>query len=82
MGGDVFTLFWSLLVLATLPAPLANKRIMTMSDATFVLEQAEELLTFQVSDEALEKAAGSVKENAFTLGSCTGMSVCPMTAPV
>jgi hypothetical protein len=66
-----------------LPAPLANERIMTMSDATLVLDQAEEaILSFQVSDEALETAAGSVKENAFTLGSCTGYSVCPMTAPV
>ena len=44
-----------------------------MSDATLVLDQAEEaILSFQVSDEALETAAGSVKENAFTLGSCTG----------
>ena len=66
-----------------LPAPLANERIITMSDATLVLDQAEEaILSFQVSDEALETAAGSVKENAFTLGSCTGYSVCPMTAPV
>jgi hypothetical protein len=44
-----------------------------MSEATLVLEQ--EILSFDVSDEALETAAcGS--ENAFTLGACTGLSVC------
>jgi hypothetical protein len=81
--GAFFSVY-SLLV----PANICRRRwrtkgSMTMSDATLVLDQAEqELLTFQVSDEALETAAGSVKENAFTLGSCTGMSVCPMTAPV
>ena len=37
----------------------------------------ESLLTYEVSDEALETAA--VKEIAanFTLGSCTGLSECP-----
>ena len=44
-----------------------------MSEATLVME--EEILSFDVSDEALETAAcGS--ENAFTLGACTGLSVC------
>jgi hypothetical protein len=37
----------------------------------------EEILAFEVSDEALESAAGSAKEQAnFTLGACTGLSVC------
>ena len=46
------------------------------------LEQTEyEILAFEVSDEALEAAAGSVKENAYTLGDCTGLSVCP-AAPI
>jgi len=48
-----------------------------MSDATLVLDQEEEILTFKVSDEALETAAGSGKENAFTLGACSGLSICP-----
>jgi hypothetical protein len=49
-----------------------------MSD--MVLNQEEEILSFEVSDEALESAAGS--EQAFTLGACSGLSVCPTTAPV
>jgi hypothetical protein len=37
----------------------------------------EEILAFEVSDEALESAAGSAKEKAnFTLGACSGLSVC------
>jgi hypothetical protein len=37
----------------------------------------EEVLAFEISDEALESAAGSAKEKAnFTLGACSGLSVC------
>ncbi|HEX4990805.1 MAG TPA: hypothetical protein VFW91_18645 [Candidatus Binatia bacterium] len=37
----------------------------------------EETLAFEVTDEALELAAGVAKEKAsFTLGACTGLSVC------
>jgi hypothetical protein len=36
----------------------------------------EEILTYDVSDEALETAAGAEK-GAWTLGACTGISVCP-----
>ena len=37
----------------------------------------EEILAFEVSDEALESAAVSAKEKAnFTLGACSGLSVC------
>lgn len=37
----------------------------------------EDVLAFEVSDEALEIAAGTVKEKAnFTLGNCSGLSVC------
>ena len=36
------------------------------------------VLAFDVSDEALEIAASTVKEKAnFTLGACTGLSECP-----
>jgi hypothetical protein len=39
----------------------------------------EEVLTFEISDAALETAAGKGKEKAgnYTLGFCTGVSVCP-----
>jgi hypothetical protein len=39
----------------------------------------EEDLSFEVSDEALEAAAGSVKEKAgaFTLAFCSGLDTCP-----
>lgn len=59
-----------------LPAPLANKGNIAM---THTIEQTEEeILSFQVSDEALEAAAGS-KENAgaFTLAFCSGLDTCP-----
>jgi hypothetical protein len=63
-----------------LPAPLANERVNAMNDTTMGLEQTEqEFLAFEVSDEALEAAAGTVREKAanYTLGACTGLSVCP-----
>ena len=38
----------------------------------------EETLTFDVSDEALEIASGTASEQVnFTLGACSGLSVCP-----
>ncbi len=51
-----------------------------MNDTTMGLDRTEEeLLAFEVSDEALETAAGTVKEKAnFTLGGCSGLSVCPV----
>jgi len=37
-----------------------------------------DLLTYEVSDEALETAARVAREQVnFTLGSCTGLSECP-----
>ena len=50
-----------------------------MKNTTMGLEKVEEeILAFEVSDEALEIAAGSAKEKAnFTLGACSGLSVCP-----
>jgi hypothetical protein len=50
-----------------------------MKNITIGLEQAdEEILAFEVSDAALEIAAGTAKEKAnFTLGACTGLSECP-----
>jgi hypothetical protein len=50
-----------------------------MTDKIFALDQTEEeLLTSGISDEALEVAAGTAREKAnFTLGACSGLSVCP-----
>jgi hypothetical protein len=49
-----------------------------MENDTSALEiTEEEIFCFGVSDEALEVAAGTAKENAnFTLGACSGLSVC------
>jgi hypothetical protein len=43
------------------------------------IEREEEILSFEVSDEALEAAAVSVKEKAgaFTLAFCSGLDTCP-----
>jgi len=59
-----------------LPTPPANKRINIMNDATIGLDQIEELPAYDVSDEALEAAAGSEKAG-YTLAYCSGLSVCP-----
>ncbi len=42
-------------------------------------QREEEILTFEVSDEALEAAAGTVKEKtgSFTLSFCSGLDTCP-----
>ena len=50
-----------------------------MKNIMIRLEQTdEENVAFEVSDEALEIAAGSAKEKTnFTLGACSGLSVCP-----
>ena len=51
-----------------------------MNETTIGLEQTEpEILTFEVPDEALEAAAGTMKEKGanYTLAACSGLSVCP-----
>ena len=40
-------------------------------------ETENEILNFEVSDEALESAAATGKAGAYTLGFCTGLSDCP-----
>jgi hypothetical protein len=49
---------------------------------THIDQREEEILTFDVSDEALEAAAGTVKEKAgaFTLAFCSGLDTCPGVA--
>ena len=43
------------------------------------IQREEEIFSIEVSDEALEAAAGSVKEKAgaFTLAFCSGLDTCP-----
>jgi hypothetical protein len=49
-----------------------------MTDATNRLDQTEEeILSYEVSDESLEIAAVAGNAVAYTLGFCTGLSVCP-----
>jgi hypothetical protein len=50
-----------------------------MTNITMGLEKTEEeILAFEVSDEAMEIAAGTAKgKTNFTLGACTGLSECP-----
>ena len=42
-------------------------------------QREEEILTFEVSDQALEAAAGTMKDKAgaFTLAFCSGLDTCP-----
>jgi hypothetical protein len=48
-----------------------------MNDTTKGRDQTEEeILSYEVSDEALE-TAGKDQAGLFTLGACTGLSVCP-----
>jgi hypothetical protein len=51
-----------------------------VNDMTIGLEQTEEeMLTSEVSDEALENAAGTRREKAgnYTLFYCTALDLCP-----
>jgi hypothetical protein len=61
-----------------LPAPLANKRNKAMTDS-YIDQSEEEILNYNVSDEALEAAAGTMKDKAgaFTLAFCSGLDTCP-----
>jgi hypothetical protein len=56
---------------------LANKGINAMND--IVHHSEEEILTFEVSDEALETAAGTGKDKAanYTGMFCSDLSTCP-----
>jgi hypothetical protein len=44
---------------------------------TLTTQKEQEILSFDVSDEVLESAAGTETSANYTLGSCTGLSVCP-----
>jgi hypothetical protein len=46
---------------------------------TIIEQREEEILSHQVTDEALEAAAGTMKDKAgaFTLAFCSGLDTCP-----
>jgi hypothetical protein len=46
-----------------------------MSDTR--LEQTEEILSYEISDEALEGAAGTKRAASYTLFYCTALDLCP-----
>jgi hypothetical protein len=48
-----------------------------MKPAIISTETAEEIFSFDASDEALEIAAQAKEKSMFTLWACTGLSVCP-----
>ena len=71
LGGGVFP--------RSLTAGAAGERkdINAMKNTTMGLAKLEEeILAFEVTDEALEIAAGTKEKANFTLGACTGLSVC------
>jgi hypothetical protein len=71
---------WLSEFLSWLPAPPTNERIATMTDTTMEFERTEqETIVFEVCDEVLEAAAGTLREKAasYTLAACSGLSVCP-----
>jgi hypothetical protein len=49
-----------------------------MTDST-IQQIEEEILSYEVSDEALEAAAGTIKDKAgsFTISFCSGLDTCP-----
>ena len=49
-----------------------------MTDS-YIDQSEEEILNYNVSDEALEAAAGTMKDKAgaFTLAFCSGLDTCP-----
>jgi hypothetical protein len=46
-----------------------------MSDS--IVEVETEVDSWEATDEALEIAAGASQDAYYTLGACTGLSVCP-----
>jgi hypothetical protein len=70
----------SVLIWSAAPVLLANKRKNAMNASITIFDQAEEaILSYEVSDQALEAAATAVKDRAgsFTLAFCSGLDSCP-----
>jgi hypothetical protein len=54
---------------------MAKERVKAMTDV--MIDAEEEVLNYEVSDEALETAGTEEAHAGYTLGACTGLSVCP-----
>jgi hypothetical protein len=48
-----------------------------MIDAIIRSQEGENLLSYDVSDEAIEAAARKCAAANYTIAACTGLSVCP-----
>lgn len=48
-----------------------------MNVTTRLDQNEDEILSFEVADDLLESAAGTETAANYTLGACTGLSVCP-----
>jgi hypothetical protein len=57
------------------PASAGEGKDQSMSDS--IVEFETEVDCLEASDEALEIAAGASQDAYYTLGACTGLSVCP-----
>jgi hypothetical protein len=57
------------------PASADERKDQSMSDS--IVEFETEVDCFEASDEALEIAADASQDAHYTLGACTGLSVCP-----
>ena len=57
----------------------ATKRINAMNNSIGLDQTEEEILTYEVSDGAIEAAAGTMREKAgsFTVSFCSGLDTCP-----
>ena len=49
-----------------------------MNEATRLNQQEQDILSFDVSDETLESAAGGEAAVNYTLGGCTAIQTCPV----
>ena len=56
-----------------------TKRINAMNNSIGLDQTEEEILTYEVSDGAIEAAAGTMRDNAgsFTVSFCSGLDTCP-----
>ncbi len=55
-----------------------HERDYAMNVAMGLNQQEDEILSFEVSDETLESAAGSETAVNYTLGGCTAIQTCPV----
>jgi hypothetical protein len=63
-------------ILQSPPRTVFNNRRSNMMKFPSTLDE-ENLLIYEVSDEAMETAGGKEIAGNFTLGSCTGLAECP-----